>query len=95
MVSETRESHLRKESIDTEIGQQASNCFACHVKAHAQWYMVCETDYGCDPRQIATRMIGAWQRAGPRCRATHSASAHDAAALKELDAIVRDLGSPG
>ena len=35
VVSETRESPLRKESIDTKIGLQASNCFACHVIAHA------------------------------------------------------------
>jgi len=68
-----------------------ANCFACHVKAHAQWDMVCETNHGCDPLPITPRMIGAWQRTDPRCKGAQNVSADDATALRDLDALRKIL----
>ena len=73
------------------VNSFGANCFACHVKAHAQWDMVCETNHGCDPLPITPRMIGAWQRTDPRCKGAQNVSADDAAALKDLDALRRVL----
>jgi hypothetical protein len=71
------------------VNSFGGNCFGCHIKARAQWDMICETDHGCDPLQITPRMIGAIQRTDPRCKGSQIVSADDAAALKELDAVRR------
>jgi hypothetical protein len=80
-------SKIVKRGFAEVVNSFGDNCFACHVKAHAQWDMVCETDHGCDPIPITPRMIGAWQRTDPRCGGALHVSADDTAALRELDTL--------
>jgi hypothetical protein len=68
------------------------NCFNCHVKAHAEFDLVCDNNHGCDPIPITRAMSGALQRTDPRCK-NPPVSAEDAAALGQLGAIVKALGT--
>jgi len=68
------------------------NCFTCHVKAHAEFDLVCDNNHGCDPIPITRAMSGALQRTDPRCK-NPPVSAEDAAALGQLAAIVKALGA--
>jgi hypothetical protein len=68
------------------------NCFTCHVKARAEFDLVCDNNHGCDPIPITRAMSGALQRTDPRCK-NPPVSAEDAAALGQLAAIVKALGA--
>lgn len=68
------------------------NCFNCHVKAHAEFDLVCDNNHGCDPIPITRAMSGALQRTDPRCK-NQPVSAEDAAALGQLGAIVKALAA--
>jgi hypothetical protein len=70
------------------------NCFNCHVKARAEFDLVCDNNHGCDPIPITRAMSGALQRTDPRCK-NPPVSAEDAAALAQLGAIVKALGAGG
>jgi len=68
------------------------NCFNCHVKAHAEFDLVCDNSHGCDPVPFTRAMSGALQRTDPRCK-NPPVSAEDAAALGQLGAIVKALAA--
>src|ERR1700729_3775647 len=68
------------------------NCFTCHVKARAEFDLVCDNNHGCDPIPITRAMSGALQRTDPRCK-NPPVSAEDAAALGQLGAIVKALAA--
>jgi len=68
------------------------NCFSCHVKARAEFDLVCDNSHGCDPVPFTRAMSGALQRTDPRCK-NPPVSAEDAAALGQLGAIVKALGA--
>jgi hypothetical protein len=68
------------------------NCFTCHVKARAEFDLVCDNNHGCDPIPITRAMSGALQRTDPRCK-NPPVSAEDAAALGQLAVIVKALGA--
>ncbi len=68
------------------------NCFTCHVKARAEFDLVCDNNHGCDPIPITRAMSGALQRTDPRCK-NPPVSAEDAAALGQLAAIVKALAA--
>jgi hypothetical protein len=70
----------------------AGNCFSCHVKAHAEFDLVCDNNHGCDPIPITRAMSGALQRTDPRCK-NPPVSPEDAAALGQLGAIVKALAA--
>jgi len=67
------------------------NCFTCHVKAHAEFDLVCDNDHGCDPIPITRAMSGALQRTDPRCK-NPPVSAEDAAALGSARGNRQSLG---
>jgi hypothetical protein len=67
------------------------NCFACHIKARPEWDLVCDINHGCDPVPITRNISGALQRTDPRCTHRNLVSEEDAAALKQLDLIVKAL----
>lgn len=69
------------------------NCFACHVKAKAEFDLTCRTGQGCDPIPITRAMFGALQRTDPRCKDQPAVSADDQQALKELGEVVKELVS--
>ena len=68
------------------------NCFNCHVKAHAEFDLVCDNNHGCDPIPITRAMSGALQHTDPRCK-NPPVSAEDAAALAQLGAIVKAIAA--
>jgi hypothetical protein len=68
------------------------NCFTCHVKAHAEFDLVCDNNHGCDSIPITRAMSGALQHTDPRCK-NPPVSAEDAAALGQLGAIVKALAA--
>jgi hypothetical protein len=69
------------------------NCFNCHVKARAEFDLVCDNSHGCDPVPFTRAMSGALQRTDPRCKNNPPVSAEDAAALGQLGAIVKALAA--
>jgi hypothetical protein len=85
-------STIRTRGFQEVNNRFGGNCFTCHVKAHAEFDLVCDNNHGCDPIPITRAMSGALQRTDPRCK-NPPVSAEDAAALGQLAAIVKALGS--
>jgi hypothetical protein len=85
-------STIRTRGFQEVNNRFGGNCFACHVKAHAEFDLVCDNNHGCDPIPITRAMSGALQRTDPRCK-NPPVSAEDAAALGQLAAIVKALGA--
>ena len=83
---------IRKRGFAEVVNRFGGNCFGCHIQAHPQWDLVCETDHGCAPIPITRAMIGALQRTDPRCRA-ETISPEDAEALKQLNDLLKPTGS--
>ena len=83
---------IRKRGFAEVVNRFGGNCFACHIQAHTQWDLVCETDHGCAPIPITRAMIGALQRTDPRCSA-ETISPEDAEALKQLNDLLKPTGS--
>jgi hypothetical protein len=75
---------IRKRGFAEVVNRFGGNCFGCHVKAHPEWDMICETTHGCDPIPLTPAMLKALQDTDPRCAGSETASAADAAALKAL-----------
>ena len=67
------------------------NCFGCHVRAAAQWDLICETDHGCAPIPDTRAVIGALQTTDPRCD-NPPISAEDTEALKQLEQLLKTPG---
>jgi hypothetical protein len=63
------------------VNKFGGNCFACHIKARAEWDMICEQDHGCDPITLpngmilSQEMIKGVQAADPRCKTTTTETA--------------------
>ena len=87
-------STIRVRGVSDVNNRFGGNCFTCHVKAHAEFDLVCDNNHGCDPIPITRAMSGALQRTDPRCK-NPPVSAEDAAALAQLGAIVKALGAAG
>jgi hypothetical protein len=83
---------IRARGIQDVSNRFGGNCFGCHVKAHAEFDLVCDNNHGCDPIPITRAMSGALQRTDPRCK-NPPVSAEDAAALGQLGAIVKALAA--
>ena len=83
---------IRDRGIQGVNNRFGGNCFSCHVKAHAEFDLVCDNNHGCDPIPITRAMSGALQRTDPRCK-NPPVSAEDAAALGQLGAIVKALAA--
>jgi len=80
---------IGKRGFAEVVNRFGGNCFACHVKARAEWDFVCETGHGCDPIPLTEPMIGALQRTDPRCKGSERVSEADAAALKQLNEMMQ------
>ena len=87
-------STIRKRGFAEVVNRFGGNCFACHVKARAEWDFVCETGHGCDPIPLTAAMIGALQRTDPRCKGSEHVSEADAAALKQLSELMQKKPAP-
>ena len=85
-------STIRTRGVQDVNNRFGGNCFTCHVKAHAEFDLVCDNNHGCDPIPITRAMSGALQRTDPRCK-NPPVSAEDAAALGQLGAIVKALAA--
>src|ERR1700723_2826187 len=85
-------STIRARGFQDVNNRFGGNCFPCHVKAHAEFDLVCDNNHGCDPIPITRAMSGALQRTDPRCK-NPPVSAEDAAALAQLGAIVKALAA--
>jgi hypothetical protein len=85
-------STIRTRGFQEVNNRFGGNCFNCHVKAHAEFDLVCDNTHGCDPIPITRAMSGALQRTDPRCK-NPPVSAEDAAALGQLGAIVKALAA--
>ena len=75
---------IRKRGFAEVVNRFGGNCFGCHVKAHPEWDLICETTHGCDPIPLTPAMLKALQDTDPRCAGSETVSAADAAALKSL-----------
>ena len=80
---------IRKRGFAEVVNRFGGNCFGCHVKAHPEWDMICETTHGCDPIPLTPAMLKALQDTDPRCAGSETVSAADAAALKALADLQR------
>jgi hypothetical protein len=85
-------STIRTRGFQEVNNRFGGNCFTCHVKARAEFDLVCDNNHGCDPIPITRAMSGALQRTDSRCK-NPPVSAEDAAALGQLGAIVKALGA--
>ncbi len=85
-------STIRTRGFQEVNNRFGGNCFTCHVKARAEFDLVCDNNHGCDPIPITRAMSGALQRTDPRCK-NPPVSAEDAAALGQLAVIVKALGA--
>jgi hypothetical protein len=85
-------STIRTRGFQEVNNRFGGNCFTCHVKARAEFDLVCDNNHGCDPIPITRAMSGALQRTDPRCK-NPPVSAEDTAALGQLAAIVKALGA--
>jgi hypothetical protein len=85
-------STIRTHGFQETHNRFGGNCFTCHVKARAEFDLVCDNTHGCDPIPITRAMSGALQRTDPRCQ-NPTVSAEDAAALGQLGAIVKALAA--
>jgi hypothetical protein len=85
-------STIRARGVQDVNNRFGGNCFTCHVKAHAEFDLVCDNNHGCDPIPITRAMSGALQHTDPRCK-NPPVSAEDAAALGQLGAIVKALAA--
>ena len=86
------ESTIRTRGFQEVNNRFGGNCFNCHVKARAEFDLVCDNSHGCDPIPITRAMSGALQRTDPRCK-NPPVSPEDAAALAQLGAIVKALAA--
>ena len=70
------------------------NCFGfgfgcrCHIQAHPNWDLVCESAHGCAAISVAHAMSGALQRTDPRCT-VRTISPADAEALRQLNELLK------
>ncbi|HEY0799453.1 MAG TPA: hypothetical protein VGD54_01315 [Steroidobacteraceae bacterium] len=87
------ESTIRTRGFQEVNNRFGGNCFNCHVKARAEFDLVCDNSHGCDPVPFTRAMSGALQRTDPRCKNNPPVSAEDAAALGQLGAIVKALAA--
>ena len=55
------------------------NCLDCHIKAEAQWDLICAEDHGCDPIPLTLDMFRALQKTDPRCAPTELTEAEQQA----------------
>ncbi len=85
-------STIRVRGVEDVNNRFGGNCFTCHVKARAEFDLVCDNSHGCDPIPFTRAMSGALQRTDPRCK-NPPVSAEDAAALAQLGAIVKALAA--
>ena len=85
-------STIRARGFQEVNNRFGGNCFTCHVKARAEFDLVCDNNHGCDPIPITRAMSGALQRTDPRCK-NPPVSAEDAAALGQLAVIVKALSA--
>jgi hypothetical protein len=85
-------STIRTRGFQETSNRFGGNCFTCHVKARAEYDLVCDNSHGCDPIPITRAMSGALQRTDPRCK-NPPVSAEDAAALTQLGIIVKALAA--
>jgi hypothetical protein len=81
-------SKIGKRGFAEVVNRFGGNCFACHIKARPEWDFICETGHGCDPIPLTEPMLRALQHTDVRCEGSDKVSAEDAAALKELDAVM-------
>jgi hypothetical protein len=82
-------STIRTRGFVEVVNRFGGNCFTCHIRAHPQWDLVCDTTHGCDPIPITIAMTGALQRTDPRCKNRGPVSAEDAAALEQLALVLK------
>jgi hypothetical protein len=87
------ESSIRTRGFQEVNNRFGGNCFNCHVKARAEFDLVCDNSHGCDPIPFTRAMSGALQRTDPRCKNNPPVSAEDAAALAQLGAIVKAMAA--
>jgi len=80
---------INKRGFAEVVNRFGGNCFGCHLKAEAKWDFVCETGHGCDPIPLTEPMLKALQHADPRCKGADKLSPEDAAALKQLQEVLR------
>jgi hypothetical protein len=80
---------IRRRGFAEVVNRFGGNCFGCHVKAHPEWDMICETTHGCDPIPLTPAMLKALQDTDPRCAGSETVSAADAAALKALADLLK------
>ncbi len=78
---------ILKRGFTEVVNRFGGNCFGCHIKARAEWDLVCETGHGCDPIPLTPAMFGALQRTDPRCPNAEKVSPEDAKALQALAAL--------
>lgn len=78
---------ILKRGFAEVVNRFGGNCFGCHIKARAEWDLVCETGHGCDPIPLTPAMFKALQRTDPRCPNSEKVSPEDAQALQALAAL--------
>jgi hypothetical protein len=85
---------IRTRGFAETVNRFGGNCFGCHIKAKPQWDLICETGHGCDPIPLTPAMIKAIQRTDPRCEGSDKVSPEDAAALKQLEEVLKPKTPP-
>lgn len=86
-------SQIRKRGFADVVNRFGGNCFACHVKARAEFDLICEQDHGCDPIPITRQMLAALQKTDPRCPNPAPLNEDEQLALKDLAAILQAMSS--
>jgi hypothetical protein len=87
-------SKIRKRGFVDVNNRFGGNCFGCHVKARAEFDLICELEHGCDPIPITRRMLAALQKADPRCTNSDPLNDDDKKAIEELGEVLKTMTMP-
>lgn len=81
---------IRARGVDDVKNRFGGNCFDCHVKARAEFDLVCETGHGCDPIPLTPVMVKAIQKTDPRCGTSEELTPEEVEILK----LIKSFTSP-
>ncbi len=75
---------IHKRGFADVVNRFGGNCLGCHIKAKAEFDMICEKSNGCDPIPLTTQITTLLQKTDPRCGGRYQPTAEEIAILKQL-----------
>ena len=77
---------IDKRGFADVVNRFGGNCFGCHIKAKAEFDMICETGHGCDPIPLTPTITTLLQNTDARCGGRYTPTEEEVGMLKALAA---------